>query len=206
MEPRHRTSAYYRLGKVPVEGLLALARSIGTPIPSRKHGPLVDLLFARHKGTTDRSLGDIYGRDAFPLHTDMAYLVKPPRFLLLMCPRPTSTPTVVCTPQKLLQNRSLMTRLLSEVFLVKGHRFLASILSVDRGHARWRYDPHCMLPTTERGSALLSELSNELRHERVSFINWVPGEAMMLSNDLVLHAREAVPAKEDRYLYRIAIS
>lgn len=200
-----RSTACRRLGVVSLEDLIELAQSLGTPVASRGQGPTVDLLFARNHGQTKRGLSEIYGKSCFPLHTDMAYLVRPPKFLILMSPRETSSPTLICQPWRILRNRRLIKCLLSEVFLIKNRRFLASVLSIDDGEFIWRYDPHCMMATSDKGNAILSELDAELKQESVTPINWSAGEAVLLRNDLALHGRAEVHPEEVRYLYRIAV-
>src|SRR4051794_10640327 len=85
-------------GEQPEQVLLAMARQLGEPVPSRAGRQLVDRLTPIPSSRSyPRSLSRMFGTSAFPLHTDTAHWPIPARFLLLACLKPGSggCPTVL---------------------------------------------------------------------------------------------------------------
>lgn len=79
------------------EDLLRFSRRLGDPVPGRRRATVEVLRPLAPEAARPRSLSALHGSNTFPLHTDGAYRLLPPRFIVLacQCPGTRSVPTVL---------------------------------------------------------------------------------------------------------------
>jgi alpha-ketoglutarate-dependent taurine dioxygenase len=170
-----------RLGKIASHRVLRARESAAAP---------ADTLTARH------------GLGAFPMHTDGATQPTPPRWLVMRALTPTDTATVLYDATPAVAdpvNRSLLRRPWAVVPGGARHAFYAPILQPLGCGWRIRYNRACMHPTagTSQPDCLTLLAGREHR--------WEPGEALIIDNWRVLHARGPVATGESRQLERISV-
>lgn len=174
----------------------ALGHLLGTPIPGRPSGPLIDHLHPMVAADArPRSLSALHGVDAFPLHTDGAHHRVPPRYVLMRLADEAhcETPTLLARidPRSLL--RRDVTLLARETWLVRGgfgRTFFAPVL--DNSRMIMRFDPGCMtqpLGTQLTGARILSRM---FAATQVVRIDWEPGRTLVIDNWTVFHGRPQV--------------
>lgn len=140
------------------------------------------------------TLSSFTGAGAQPMHTDAAYLAKPPRYIAFECVDPgestCKTEAWITDQAKLLAERP---RLLTDprwVFLGGGQsRFYSPVLDEVSGIARIRFDPCCMSAACGNRTEL-SDVAELLATytQRVSF-EWVAGAFLVIDNWRSMHAR-----------------
>ena len=176
--------------------LLELARSIGTPIPSRTHGPLIDSLTPKSKENANpNSLSRQHGEKAFPVHTDGAYLPTPPRYILMRYVQgiESPTPTMVCD----LGNMSPKQAKIFQFDMWKTNSrtgsFYSTILSSDKRY--YRYDRSIMTPSNpiQHNGYIFEEVVRQLPQ---IIINWHPNKTMLIDNWQSVHFRPEVQQLE----------
>lgn len=192
---------------------LSVVSRLGRPVKSRATSSgFIDVLMPRSDERRP-SLSRAHGLQAFPLHTDMAYAVKPPRFVCLLAREPnTVATTLVDTADWRLTQEQWMILCNEPWYVVAGRRpFLTSIFqrvaSQDVRHAI-RYDSQCMSsavpPRRQRAQSLISE---QMGSSRVVKISWSQPSLVVFDNCRILHGREAVSAsQENRSIERVCIS
>lgn len=192
---------------------LLLAKELGTPIPSRKHSDLIDLLQPKQKEQAHKaSLSNIYGETEFPYHTDGAYFTIPPKYICLRylkgISKPTSTKILpILNYLKPLEKECLFR----EFYFVRGRHFsfYTSILEkrIDKGDFFIRFDPGCM--RSRNHSTYFEDLITEkIAFKNLVEIEWYEGKTIIINNWKTLHSRPHVQAEELNYrtLQRIMIN
>jgi len=188
--------------------LVWLADQFGKPVPSRRDGPLLNLLTPRTAVTARaNTLSSRCGFGPFPFHTDAAHFPTPPRlaFLRQRSRQKTSTPTLVTDVlgRATMQER----RLLSDcVWVVNGGRgaFYTSILATSPRGDCLRYDSYCMRPAHDRFAKVEGLVQEMIAAGPVYKIGWRPNKVLILDNWRVLHARGEVTAENsERVLERV---
>ena len=156
----------------------------------------------------------VFGKGAFPFHTDLAHFASPPRFVILRAERadPTGRETLLHDHRLLsLTPAERQTFAHGPFFVRGGHRpFLSSILDRALGSTGvvLRYDPCCMTPATpsaHTAELLLTKKTTDLDPVR---IEWFPGRTIVLDNWRVLHARAAprqALQRDTRILQRVLV-
>lgn len=191
--------------------LLELAAAFGTPRPATRDGPLVNLLAPRsRKDAPPRSLSMQYGDGRFPFHTDAAHWPVPPRYVVLRSVGSDSArPTLVADLLPSSLPVGIREALEYDVWLVNGGRgrFLTSIIdSSDGGQTVVRFDSGCMTPAERsfgRSAAILATRARKV----ASAVLWRQGEALIIDNWRVVHARGPHPRRaEERLLERVMIA
>jgi alpha-ketoglutarate-dependent taurine dioxygenase len=138
-----------------------------------------------------------YGLCAFPWHTDAAHWLQPARLLVMRSLRPTLTPTLWLDVGSLLAARGCLRRALSTGSWVvsTGPRrsFYCSMLD---GRGRIRFNPEVMAPVSSRSRAAQTELAAVIEGHAAETHRWDLGEAIIIDNARLLHARPAV-AEQD---------
>lgn len=190
------------------EMLWDLANSLGTPIPSRRDGPIIDNLFPLEKPQAHRSsLSAEYGIEDFPYHTDGAYMKSPPKYIILRYIKGIAqpTPTVICD----LSNVSMeaKTNLEFHVWKVQSYdgAFYTPILSKER--SIYRYDPCIMRPAintkNNRNYFERTIITSAPKYE----IEWEQNKTVVIENWTTLHKRPKVSLNEIkfRHLQRIMV-
>ena len=194
--------------------LLGLAAELGRPVSSRIGGPIVQELQPTEPADAQtRSLSALHGTGAFPWHTDGAYFVSPPRFMLLRLatPQVCARPTFLLSIEDLQLSAAERAELQRAVYLVRragGGRFLTSILGTGDSSAgpAVRYDLGCMTPVREfEYSRPLMEAA--LTRSSGVAIEWAPCRVLVVDNWRCLHARGGTTSlAEHRLLERVLVS
>lgn len=190
-----------------LDRLLGLAHSLGTPIPMRRSGPLIDELIPQQATETHRnSLSSRHGKGAFPLHTDCAFWVKPPRFLVLNSPNEASAgaPTRLAQSDWLRESPTLMNRASTAIFkVVNGSRsFLSNILEPELV----RFDRDCMIAGSPDSQSLIQEIESAMPNTRVCDLEWSPRLCVVIDNWRMLHGRASCELlNSQRVLRRILV-
>jgi hypothetical protein len=183
---------------------LTIGGRLGTIIPSRVNGPLVDQLVPKKKEEAHpNSLSRQFGLMELPFHNDGAYFYIPPHYIVLryvdgiMEPTPTMIiPILECLQEKDIEN------LKSDIWIVKGRtfNFYSSILNnaatVD--DRMIRFDVGCMKPAYK--DSCVRDIINGLAYsDNLIHINWRKGLTLILDNWKILHARPAVREEESNF-------
>jgi len=181
--------------------LIELACKLGKIQYSRKNSSqYIDLLTVNQKAT-QRGLSSKYKDGEFPFHTDGAYLLTPPNYVVLRCEQEiNSCPTILSLID--LNDNDLLT-LKRDVWLVNGGRgkFYSSILSNTNNKNIIRYDEDCMRPITSiRSKDLIHRLISDSKKVE---INWRRNLTVVIDNWRILHKRSDAKNSEERVLQRI---
>ena len=192
---------------------LQLAEKLGTPIPSRLEGPLVDTLRpVSQEEAAPRSLSAMWGLGSFPFHTDGSAQRRPPRYVLLRLASGSSSqrPTLLQDYHALPLGSTTKKSLARDVWLVNGGRgrFLTSILNstLISGSTILRFDMACMRPCSAPSGA--AQALQEACLSTPAVISWQLGKLLAFDNWRVLHARGATTSTDpesDRVLERISV-
>jgi len=189
--------------------LLAIARELGTPTPTRSHGKMCEVLLPTEAAKAKpRSLSRLYSVGEFPLHTDTAHWVTPCRYVMLACVSPGKgrRATLLMDTQHLRLNERQSSLLHSTPLRVTNGRnsFFSTILSKSRPFTR--FDPGCMTATTPDGTEALGIFSQEYWPNHVQHFQWAVGTVLVVNNWRVLHGRTNANVSDgDRKLVRISI-
>ena len=130
--------------------VLDFASALGRPQPDPRDGVLVKDIRPQPKHTANtNTLSSRYGMGAFPVHTEAAYLHKPPRFLLLYCVQPgRGGRTTILLDGAAISSRLPQVRR-SGTWVVKAGRrpFLCDVLwRRAQNRVGIRYDSECLFP------------------------------------------------------------
>jgi hypothetical protein len=125
-----------------------LANLLGDPVAGRAGQTIEPLIPTKQGGANAKSLSVVHGLGSFPMHTDGAHRLQPPRFVVLVCASPGTSPV----PTTLLRFRDLRItasehkRFEAAPFLVRNGRrsFYSTIYSRLRPFIR--FDAGCMVP------------------------------------------------------------
>jgi alpha-ketoglutarate-dependent taurine dioxygenase len=171
-----------------------LAGQFGEVVPSGFGSASVDILEVKDAtSATSRSLSGIYGRGAFPFHTDQAKELHPPRYMLLRhLAGDTRRPTLLVRFDALQFTEQQLYGLRSAVFLVNGGRgrFYSSIICrTATGQEFVRLDQHCMRPAHKRSGSVMEDFQSALARHTPVEIHWNSESVLVVDNWRVLHAR-----------------
>jgi L-asparagine oxygenase len=193
--------------------LLEVGESLGAPTSSRGR-PLVQSLAARSRDLApSNSMSGLFGRAAFPLHTDAAHWHVPPRYVLLRHAAGTkAVPTFLVDTRNFLTG-DLRQRCRLAVWRASRIRsqFLCSVLFTAHGIEGFRWDPCCLFPHGTRAIALHTELLDAMRDAACRFgetASWhVPEAILAIDNWRVIHGRPEVPSSVGhRELERVLVA
>ena len=195
------------------KSLLTVARELGTPVPSRSGGSLVDELRpVRPQRASARSLSAIWGLGSFPFHTDGSAHRIPPRYVLLrLAPGAESQrPTLLQDFEALALPSATRRSLARDVWLVNGGRgrFLTSILNSTavKGESVLRFDMACMRPRSASPEA--ARALQRACASKPTRVDWESETVLVLDNWRVLHARGGATSATDdavRVLERVSV-
>jgi hypothetical protein len=189
--------------------ILRLAQQIGKPIPGRRGRIIEALVPLPPKLAAVSSLSKLYGLEAFPIHTDGAHKPVPPRFIILACANPGTTPapTVLGRLRDLALLDSERECLGTAVFLIRNGRrsFYSTILDSSRSFIR--FDQGCMVPTCPKGTKTLHTITSRGNDFAANLIFWNPWDVLIVDNWNVLHGRgfQSGVTSSDRLLLRVSI-
>jgi alpha-ketoglutarate-dependent taurine dioxygenase len=186
-----------------------IARQLGEPIASRRNSPVEPLAPSDTSSARSRSLSAIHGRGSFPIHTDGAHQLQPPRFIVLICVSPGSSPvpTTLIRFQDLAVSKDERVHLEAIPFLVRNGRqsFYSTICGATRPFIR--FDEGCMVPQDNAGRELLKAVAQHSREAKSLSVDWRPGDLIVFDNWTVLHGRGFGDTKVslDRKLLRVGV-
>lgn len=198
----------YLVGQVSTTSrMLEIASSLGTPVPMRKHGNIIEELKPNETGDAkSNSLSSRHGLGEFPLHTDCAFWPTPARYLLLRAATDSpSSPTRVVNSDWLRQSTKLYERALNALFKVQNgcQSFLTSMVS----GSLIRVDRDCMHPANTAATGLFDVLEQTCPQSSDFEISWESGMCVILDNWRMLHGRAdcSNPAGQSRVLHRVLV-
>lgn len=180
----------------------AAARELGwTAVPTRPGDADRTTLRPTSSGMAHpRSLSAVYGLGEQPLHTDGAHHLQPPDIVVLQSPAGSLTGTALWAPLEVTEAISV-DAWTNGLFIVSsgGRTCLAPALCA----GQLRFDPGCMTPADNLARQVVTE-AKAARATCHSFAWDAPGTTLFINNRHTLHARNAVTAREDRRIVRIA--
>jgi hypothetical protein len=186
-----------------------IARRLGNPIRGRAGRKIEPLIPTKQTGANAKSLSVVHGLGSFPMHTDGAHLLQPPRFVVLVCASPGTAPV----PTTLLRSRDLHTTeqerdlLEAAPFLVRNSRrsFYSTICSRSRPFIR--FDEGCMVPQGKEAQASAWLIAHRAKEVGVTAVHWRIGDVLIIDNWNVLHGRglAGTQASPDRKLFRLSV-
>jgi alpha-ketoglutarate-dependent taurine dioxygenase len=186
---------------------LGLAGSLGTPW-TRSGGTVEYLRVQTRENATPWSLSALHGLGEFPLHTDFAHDVMPPRYVLLRSSaagtvRPTTLQSLSAIAISSAARRILQRR----VWVARGGPipFYAPVLFGDGTYVRW--DSACMSPSCLAMDARHAWTECLASAQPVQF-DWDMNTVLVVDNWRVLHGRggHAMRSDGDRLIERIIVS
>jgi Taurine catabolism dioxygenase TauD, TfdA family len=182
---------------------------LGEPIMSRSRAIVERLAPTPEVEAHAKSLSAVYGLGSFPMHTDGAHRLEPPRFIVLVCASPgiNPVPTILLRFNHLRFTRSERMLLDATPFLVRNGKrsFYSTITSASRSFVR--FDEGCMVPQDRSGQSLFRTITHRCRNAPIFSINWRLGDYIVIDNWHVLHGRGvgASEASPDRGLLRVSV-
>lgn len=194
------------------EHLVALASTLGAPIPG-PNGRLLKRLRPTDKNSAPLgTLSARYGRGHFPLHTDTAFWPTPAKYVVLRNEGDTRRETLVCRFEDVLRglHESARGALLRSVWRVPARcgGIYCSLRFVAGAARGWRWDAESMRPANAPALALHNLLPSTIESADRHAFKWSPGVALVLANWEVLHGRGPEPEGErdhDRSLVRVYV-
>jgi hypothetical protein len=186
-----------------------LAKQLGVPLSGRAGQTIEPLLPTKPTEAKPKSLSAIHGLGSFPMHTDGAHQIVPPRFVVLTCASSGTRPV----PTNLLRFRDLglgaseLARFEAIPFLVRNGRrsFYSTICSVSRPFIR--FDEGCMVPQDASGEASKRFIAQRARDVGFETVHWQTGDVLVIDNWNVMHGRGVGngAASADRQLFRVNV-
>lgn len=189
--------------------LSTLARALGTPVPARANGPLLDLLTVRCSiDAHPNSLSSRHGCGAFPIHTDGAHHVIVPKYVILRMTsqRPSERGTILVDFRASLRSdEEKMLR--HELWIVRTGRraFLAPIL--DGPYLRFDFD--IMSPALPIKAITAGIVRDVCVRAPSLVVKWHHCHTLLIDNHRIVHGREASTVRDsgegNRALERILV-
>lgn len=189
--------------------VLALAQSFGVPVPGRGSRVVEILEPVAKTAANTNSLSALHGDGAFPLHTDGAHHLSPPRYLIFACEQPGASPVPTVLQRFDEIDLSDAERRASEAatFLFRNGRrsFYSTMLNPARPFVR--FDQGCMMPLDDDARAAMDAVVARAAEMTPQEHHWAAGEILVLDNWRVLHGRGRANdrASSDRRLLRVSV-
>lgn len=160
------------------------------------------------KTASASSYSGIYGRGAFPLHTDMAHWSIPPRYLMLRCVTPDpNIKTTVLHSREILDGEDPVDLARS---LFRPRRRLDGRLTVLRLREKElvRWDPVFLNPINSLAVGLSKRVAERIsRLVPMELPLDAPGDCLILDNWNVLHGRTSAYGEASaRYIERVYLT
>lgn len=207
------------LGIIRGADLVTIGLELGPVVPSVPLGGPLDLLKVKRDSAQEpRSYSGVYGEASFPFHTDAAYYLQPPKYLLLRLQDDAESdrPTLLWDLLTSSLSSTELRALAKEQWVVRGgsspqgrnRGFITKIVSGSQKETVVRFDPNVMKPYLSRFSSGASILNNcEKRASKVE-IHWKPGQTVVINNQRLLHSRGDGPTKTSnrRVLERVLVA
>lgn len=187
--------------------LLKIAAKLGTPVPSRQSGPLLDVLVpVESEAAPAHSLSAAFGLAGFPWHTDGAHWQVPPRWLLMRADGDDGGDVATLVqPLSVLSDEHLLGEMRRATFTISRGRaaFLSTLLAraPDRRSEFLRLDPRVVHPASPLSRRVLASVEDTLSRHSPVRIEWAPGHVLILDNWHTAHAREPVRPGASKRVY-----
>jgi hypothetical protein len=186
-----------------------VANLLGDPVAGRAGQKIEPLMPTKQAGASAKSLSVVHGLRSFPLHTDGAHRIQPPRFIVLVCASPGTSPvpTTLLRFQDLWVTASERARFEAAPFLVRNGRrsFYSTIFSRSRPFIR--FDAGCMMPQSSESAATAKLMAHRANETGFTLVHWQTGDVLVVDNWNVLHGRGLglSEASSDRKLLRVSV-
>jgi TfdA family taurine catabolism dioxygenase TauD len=186
-----------------------IAKRLGNTVTGRAGQKIEPLIPTEQARANTKSLSVVHGLGSFPMHTDGAHRLEPPRFVVLVCASPgmSPVPTTLIRFRDLEVTASERTRLEAAPFLVRNGRksFYSTICSASRMFIR--YDAGCMIPQGSESEASVKLIAHRAREVGPTLVHWRTGDVLVIDNWTVLHGRGlgVSEASSDRKLLRVSV-
>lgn len=163
----------------------------------------VQVLTLREQGdSTPNTYSGNYGKREFPLHSDLAHWVLPPRYLLLRC-----VTGVAGVMTRLLDSRDLISAIgalpLTRTLVqprrpLAGRRSLLRLLDSRDGRGRFfRWDSLFVEPATPTSEETFEAVAQYLRTATAAEYSLIAcGDTLLIDNWRMIHGRSAATASE----------
>lgn len=163
--------------------------------------PMISVLRPHEReAARENTTSSIYGRTAFPLHTDMAHWPLPPRYMLMRASTPVpGLPTILVDSHKLRLDPISREYCRRASWMVTGVRqpFLCSMDFDHRGRRGIRWDTCTMSPYGQIAKSIHATLSaafQELLDDASIPMDWsFSDEVLIIDNWRMLHMRPCIP-------------
>lgn len=186
-----------------------IAKLLGETVTGRSGQKIEPLIPTEQVSANAKSLSVVHGRGSFPMHTDGAHRLQPPRFVVLVCVSPGTSPvpTTLVRFRDLQISTSERARLEASPFIVRNGRksFYSTIFNPSRMFIR--FDMGCMVPCGAQSEASASLVTHRANETGVSLVHWRTGDTLVIDNWNVLHGRGlgSLEASSDRKLLRVSV-
>jgi hypothetical protein len=186
----------------------SIAKLLGDPVMGRAGKMIEPLIPTKQAGANAKSLSITHGLGSFPMHTDGAHRLQPPRFVVLVCASPgiSQVPTTLLRFLDLHVTPSERARFEAALFLVRNGRrsFYTTICSPSRPFIR--FDEGCMMPQGADSEASAKLIAHRAIEVGFTSVHWRTGDVLVLDNWNVLHGRGlGAEASPDRKLLRVSV-
>jgi hypothetical protein len=172
-----------------------ILKNVGPLLPSRTSSRYYQDLRSYNKASAPQaSMSATIGTDAQPMHTDCAYYHLPPHYIALQCLEPGEAycPTHVWALNLMRLQKSDSAVMRRAQWLSSGGGiapFYCSILDMQNGIVRTRFDPLCMHPVSGTSHVLVDVRKTlEDCSQQIEF-GWKRGNLLIIDNWRCLHAR-----------------
>lgn len=169
----------------------------------------------RPRGTNEVSPNQYsghYGLGSFPLHTDLAHWVVPPRYLLLRCLVGTKDVFTNILPWTRIVDVVGTAALRKAVFRARrrraGYSGLVRAMSRHQQAEVFRWDPIFLKPLNQHAHALEAVMVDPTWNKKViKILLRQPGDTILIDNWRMLHGRSQVPKPSTtRHIERVYFS
>jgi hypothetical protein len=187
----------------------SIAKLFGDPLRGRAGKEIEPLVPTEQAGANAKSLSVVHGLGLFPMHTDGAHRLQPPRFVVLVCVSPgiAPVPTTLLRVHDLQLTAAERARFEAAPFLVRNGRrsFYSTIFSPCRPFIR--FDEGCMVPQGAGSEASAKLIADRAIEVGLTSVHWRTGDVVVLDNWNVLHGRGLglAEASPDRKLLRVSV-
>jgi alpha-ketoglutarate-dependent taurine dioxygenase len=195
------------LGTLTEQALRDLAHALGRPLRSTRNGDILDELVPLDPPhARKRSMSATHGRGPFPLHTDGAHHLHPPRFVLMRARSATPCDTSICLLDALWRAPERIAALSHAHWLVTDGLagFYAPLIMAGGTGVRW--DPCCMRPASKSGVASIATMDALISTSTAVRLKWQSNSGVLIDNWRVLHGRGDASATPSRAIERIMVA
>jgi L-asparagine oxygenase len=206
-----RADGFATIGSFASERLLPLCRLIGVPRGDVRDPRIVRALQPQPVGAArSNTLSSRYGTGPFPFHTEGAYWLTPPKFVVLYCVNPGggARPTLLADSDSWQLDDSARGLLENAGWKVTARRpFLSSVFDRRGDRVRVRFDQECMVPFTADADSARTLLMQQLEQREGIEIRWSAYDLLVIDNERMLHGRgDTLIPDPDRILHRVLLS